>query len=111
MLSRVAAAAPEARLQGFTVQAMCRRPQAEELILGVIADPQFGPVMQFGQGGTAVEVINDKALALPPLDPLLVGFGGAGGRTEESRGGKACVGQFRSRWSPDQSKKNHSRIP
>src|SRR3546814_1170128 len=50
MLSRVAAAAPEARLQGFTVQAMCRRPQAEELILGVIADPQFGPVMLFEIG-------------------------------------------------------------
>jgi acetyltransferase len=71
MLKRVAAAAPEARLQGFTVQAMCRRPQAEELILGVVSDPQFGPVMLFGQGGTAVEVIDDKALALPPLDPVL----------------------------------------
>ncbi len=71
MLKRVTEAAPEARLQGFTVQAMCRRPQAEELILGVVSDPQFGPVMLFGQGGTAVEVIKDKALALPPLDPVL----------------------------------------
>jgi len=71
MLKRVGEAAPGARLQGFTVQAMCRRPQAEELILGVVSDPQFGPVMLFGQGGTAVEVINDKALALPPLDPVL----------------------------------------
>ena len=71
MLKRIGKAAPEARLQGFTVQAMCRRPQAEELILGVVSDPQFGPVMLFGQGGTAVEVINDKALALPPLDPVL----------------------------------------
>ncbi len=71
MLKRIAAAAPEARLEGFTVQAMCRRPRAEELILGVVKDAQFGPVMLFGQGGTAVEVINDKALALPPLDPVL----------------------------------------
>lgn len=71
MLRRMAEAVPEARLQGFTVQAMCRRPQAEELILGVVDDPQFGPVMLFGQGGTAVEVIDDKALALPPLDPML----------------------------------------
>jgi acetyltransferase len=71
MNKRIAAAAPEARLEGFTVQAMCRRPRAEELILGVVADPQFGPVMLFGQGGTAVEVIDDKALALPPLDPVL----------------------------------------
>ena len=71
MRKRIAEAAPEARLQGFTVQAMCRRPEAEELILGVVGDPQFGPVMLFGQGGTAVEVIDDKALALPPLDPVL----------------------------------------
>src|SRR3546814_20096935 len=34
-------------------------------------DAQFGPVMLFGQGGTAVEVIDDKALAVPPLDPVL----------------------------------------
>jgi acetyltransferase len=34
-------------------------------------DPTFGPVIVFGRGGTAVEVINDKALALPPLDLAL----------------------------------------
>ncbi|NIA71975.1 bifunctional acetate--CoA ligase family protein/GNAT family N-acetyltransferase [Pelagibius litoralis] len=71
MNRRIAAAAPTALLEGFTVQAMCRRPDAEELILGVVDDPQFGPVMLFGQGGTAVEVIADKALALPPLDTVL----------------------------------------
>lgn len=71
MQKRIAEAAPQARLEGFTVQAMCRRPQAEELILGVVHDAQFGPVILFGQGGTAVEVIDDKALALPPLDPVL----------------------------------------
>ncbi len=71
MLKRIAKAAPEARLQGFTVQAMCRRPQAEELILGVVNDAQFGPLVMVAAGGTAVEVIKDKALALPPLDPVL----------------------------------------
>jgi acetyltransferase len=71
MEKRIRAARPGAALQGFTVQPMCRRPQAEELILGVMSDPQFGPVMLFGQGGTAVEVVRDKALALPPLDPVL----------------------------------------
>ncbi|WP_422369242.1 bifunctional acetate--CoA ligase family protein/GNAT family N-acetyltransferase [Pelagibius sp.] len=71
MNRRIAGAQPQARLEGFTVQAMCRRPKARELILGVVDDPQFGPVMLFGQGGTAVEVIADKALALPPLDPIL----------------------------------------
>src|SRR5262249_46015620 len=34
----------------------------------VADDPTFGPVIVFGRGGTAVEVIGDKALALPPLD-------------------------------------------
>jgi acetyltransferase len=36
--------------------------------MGVTDDPTFGPVIIFGRGGKAVEVINDKALALPPLD-------------------------------------------
>ena len=47
---------------------MIVRPKARELIVGVADDPTFGPVIVFGQGGTAVEVIDDKALALPPLD-------------------------------------------
>jgi acetyltransferase len=47
---------------------MILRPKARELIIGVADDPTFGPVIAFGQGGTAVEVISDKALALPPLD-------------------------------------------
>ena len=44
------------------------RPRARELIAGIADDPTFGPVVVFGQGGTAVEVIGDKALAFPPLD-------------------------------------------
>ena len=47
---------------------MVRRPNARELVMGVTDDPTFGPVIVFGRGGKAVEVINDKALALPPLD-------------------------------------------
>jgi acetyltransferase len=47
---------------------MIIRPLARELIAGVADDSTFGPVVVFGRGGTAVEVINDKALALPPLD-------------------------------------------
>jgi acetyltransferase len=59
---------PDAHVDGFTVQPMARRPGAHELIVGIATDPVFGPVMLFGQGGTAVEVIGDKALALPPLN-------------------------------------------
>lgn len=68
MLSRLKASHPSAKLQGFLVQEMVVKPHAHELIIGMSVDPTFGPVLLFGQGGTAVEVINDKALALPPLN-------------------------------------------
>jgi acetyltransferase len=64
---------PGARLQGFTVQTMIRRPNARELIVGVTTDAVFGPVILFGQGGTAVEVIADRAVGLPPLNTVLAG--------------------------------------
>ena len=68
MLERVGKSVPNARLSGFSVEPMVRRPGAYELIVGVTADPQFGPVILFGHGGTAVEVVNDKALGMPPLN-------------------------------------------
>ncbi|HNP37548.1 MAG TPA: bifunctional acetate--CoA ligase family protein/GNAT family N-acetyltransferase [Woeseiaceae bacterium] len=68
MQERIKTARPDAALEGFTVQAMVRRPGARELIIGMVNDRQFGPVILFGQGGTAVEVLDDKALALPPLN-------------------------------------------
>jgi len=60
-----------ATINGFSVQKMARRPDAHELIIGVTSDPVFGPVIMFGQGGTAVEVISDRAVALPPLNMAL----------------------------------------
>jgi acetyltransferase len=71
MRARVARARPEARLDGFLVQQMARLPNAIELIIGVVEDPVFGPVVMFGHGGTAVEQIRDTALALPPLNEAL----------------------------------------
>ncbi|WP_050629103.1 bifunctional acetate--CoA ligase family protein/GNAT family N-acetyltransferase [Bradyrhizobium viridifuturi] len=68
VLARARSARPDASLQGVTIQPMIVRRAARELILGIADDPTFGPVIVFGRGGTAVEVINDKALALPPLD-------------------------------------------
>jgi len=62
---------PDASLHGFSVQAMARRPLAHELIVGVSTDRIFGPVILFGQGGIAVEVTADRALALPPLNMVL----------------------------------------
>ena len=71
MLARVVAARPGARIDGFVVQEMIRRPAALELIAGVVDDPLFGPVILFGHGGTAVEVLNDSSLELPPLNMAL----------------------------------------
>jgi acetyltransferase len=71
MLGCVGALRPDARIEGFSVQAMALRPRAQELIVGASVDPIFGPVLMFGQGGTAVEVIADRAIALPPLNRVL----------------------------------------
>jgi acetyltransferase len=68
MLRHVARLVPEAKVKGFAVQPMIRRPRAHELILGMSVDRAFGPLLMFGAGGTAVEVIRDTAHALPPLD-------------------------------------------
>ncbi|WP_062111862.1 bifunctional acetate--CoA ligase family protein/GNAT family N-acetyltransferase [Aureimonas sp. AU40] len=68
MLKLVAERRADARIEGFTVQAMIQRPRAHELILGVDTDAVFGPVLLFGRGGTAVEVIADRAIGLPPLN-------------------------------------------
>ena len=68
ILARAKKLRPEARIEGVIVQAMVVKAKARELILGLADDPTFGTVVVFGRGGTAVEIINDKALALPPLD-------------------------------------------
>lgn len=56
--------------QGVTVQPMMRG-KGYELILGGSLDPQFGPVILFGGGGVLVEVFQDRALAIPPLNRVL----------------------------------------
>ncbi|MEQ1696514.1 MAG: bifunctional acetate--CoA ligase family protein/GNAT family N-acetyltransferase [Hyphomicrobiaceae bacterium] len=68
MLVRVGERKPDARISGFTIQPMIRRPGAHELLLGISVDETFGPLVTFGTGGTGVEVIRDTAQALPPLD-------------------------------------------
>lgn len=68
MLRRVAARAPQARIDGFTVEPMVIRPDGHEILIGMVEDAQFGPVVVFGHGGTACEVIGDRVIALPPLN-------------------------------------------
>ncbi|MCC6628564.1 MAG: bifunctional acetate--CoA ligase family protein/GNAT family N-acetyltransferase [Chloroflexi bacterium] len=67
----VTAAAGPGHFQGVTVQPMLRLSDSYELIVGSSVDPQFGPVLLFGAGGQLVEVMADRALALPPLTTTL----------------------------------------
>lgn len=69
--ARVLSHAPQVDIEGYAVQPMVVRKQAQELILGMSRDPIFGPVILFGAGGVAVEVMDDTAIALPPLDDVL----------------------------------------
>jgi len=55
---------------GVSVQPMIPA-DGYELILGSAIDSQFGPVLLFGAGGQLVEVFQDRALALPPLNTTL----------------------------------------
>lgn len=71
MLDRLAAARPDARLEGFLVQPMISRPKAQEVLAGLVRDPTFGPVVVVGHGGVSVEVVADRALGLPPLNAAL----------------------------------------
>ncbi len=59
---------PKARIDGYIVEEMVTRHDAREMIVGIATDPTFGPILLAGTGGTAVEIIADKAIALPPLD-------------------------------------------
>ncbi|NVK18250.1 MAG: bifunctional acetate--CoA ligase family protein/GNAT family N-acetyltransferase [Methylocystaceae bacterium] len=62
---------PEAKIDGFILQKMYDRQHTHELIMGMKHDKVFGPVILFGQGGTATEIIADRAIALPPLNMQL----------------------------------------
>lgn len=94
---RVQKHAPEADIEGFAIQPMVARKQAQELILGMSRDPIFGPVILFGAGGVAVEVVDDTAIALPPLDDVL-----AGDLIERTRIGRLLAG-FRDRRPADRA--------
>ena len=71
MMENMRILAPEARIDGVTVQEMAKMPGARELIVGIADDVVFGPVLLFGHGGTKVEVVKDKVIALPPLNVTL----------------------------------------
>jgi acetyltransferase len=63
---------PDARLDGISIEPMIVKQNGRELMIGVTSDPIFGPVITFGAGGTTVEIMGDRAVALPPLNNFLV---------------------------------------
>jgi acetyl coenzyme A synthetase (ADP forming)-like protein len=66
LIERVKSARPEARIEGAYVQRQL--PQGQEVIMGVVRDSQFGPLVMFGSGGVEVEGLKDVAFSLAPLD-------------------------------------------
>jgi acetyltransferase len=59
-----------AEFQGVTIQPMVRE-KVHELIIGSKKDPQFGSIILFGLGGTAVELFKDVSIGFPPLNQVL----------------------------------------
>ena len=71
MVERVGRHLPNARINGVTVQRMARNRRGREIHVGLVTDDPFGPVIVFGAGGTMIELIDDRAMELPPLNKFL----------------------------------------
>jgi acetyltransferase len=71
MLRQVRALRPQARIEGVLVQPMLQFADQREVLVGLATDAVFGPVISFGAGGVAVELLEDTAVALPPLNAVL----------------------------------------
>lgn len=71
MQTHIERTVPSARLMGFTLEPMMAVSRATQLIAGITSDQTFGPIVLFGQGGIAVEVIGDRVIGLPPLNLVL----------------------------------------
>jgi len=71
MMATVRRLAPDARINGVTIQKMAGKRNGRELCIGVVTDRLFGPAISFGAGGVMVELIDDRAVELPPLNLFL----------------------------------------
>ncbi|MGB5492408.1 MAG: GNAT family N-acetyltransferase, partial [Woeseiaceae bacterium] len=71
LVDQVMQKVPGAKISGVTVEKMYRSSNGRELMIGIIRDPVFGPVISFGSGGTSVEIMGDSAISLPPLNRRL----------------------------------------
>jgi acetyltransferase len=71
MVERVKRLQPEAAINGVTVQKMAHARRGREIYVGLVTDEPFGPVIVFGAGGAMIELFNDRAMELPPLNQFL----------------------------------------
>lgn len=71
MKAHVKAVNPKALIRGVTLERMYQNANYRELMIGVVRDKVFGPVIAFGLGGSLIEVLRDRAVALPPLNIFL----------------------------------------
>ena len=66
IISHVMSVEPDARIEGVHLQR--QNHEGQEVIVGAVRDPQFGPLMMFGSGGIEAEGLRDVAFALAPLN-------------------------------------------
>ncbi len=66
LMERANKSMPNAKIEGVHVQ--CQIPEGQEVIIGAVRDPSFGPLIMFGSGGIEVEGLKDVAFALAPLN-------------------------------------------
>ena len=66
ILTSVRAAYPQADIQGVEVQEMIAG--GTEIIIGLLDDPQFGPVIMFGLGGVFTETLQDVSFRVLPIE-------------------------------------------
>ena len=71
IVERVKRLQPQASITGVTVQKMAHARRGREIYVGLVTDEPFGPVIVFGAGGTMIELLNDRAMELPPLNQFL----------------------------------------
>ena len=63
---------PDALINGISIEPMIVKPNGRELMVGMMQDDIFGPFITLGPGGTNVEPGRDRAVALPPLNGVLI---------------------------------------
>jgi acetyltransferase len=67
IVEEVSAGHPDAKILGVTVESQEREPDCQ-LFIGSKRDPDFGPLILFGLGGTFTDIMEDYAIELPPLN-------------------------------------------